>query len=113
LPPRSPVGTVLRLVEVVVAREHQATVMRCYYMRGGHIVDVDEISGPSDEEAIEKAQALFSDREDLFEGFELWDRTRMLIGHPQLSDPNNPVDWPLHSLETHGRFGFAPEIVRT
>ena len=41
--------------------------MRCYYVRGGHIVDVDEVSGPSDEEAIGKAQALFSEREDLFE----------------------------------------------
>jgi hypothetical protein len=50
--------------------------MRCYYVRGGHIVDVDEVSGPSDEEAIGKAQALFSEREDLFEGFELWDSAR-------------------------------------
>jgi hypothetical protein len=69
--------------------------MRCYYVRGGHIVDVDEVSGPSDEEAIGKAQALFSEREDLFEGFELWDRTRMLIGYPQPSAPNNPAIWPL------------------
>jgi hypothetical protein len=51
--------------------------MRCYYMRGGHFVDVDEVSGLSDEEAIAKAHALFSEREDLFEGFELWDRTRV------------------------------------
>jgi hypothetical protein len=66
-------------------------VMRCYFIRGGHIVDVDELTGPSDEDAIAKAHALFSEREPLFEGFELWDRTRMLIGDPQLSAPNNPI----------------------
>ena len=65
--------------------------MRCYYVRGGHIVDVDEVSGPSDEEAIGKAQALFSEREDLFEGFELWDGARVLIGHPELFARNNPA----------------------
>ncbi len=52
---------------------------------------------PSDEEAITKAHALFSEREPLFEGFELWDRTRMLIGDPQLSASNNaPESGSLH-----------------
>ena len=49
--------------------------MRCYFMRGGHIEAVEELPGLSDEEAIAKAHALFSERRQLFEGFELWDRT--------------------------------------
>ena len=50
----------------------EVTIMRCYFIRGGHIVDVDELTGPSDEEAIAKAHELFSEREPLFENFELW-----------------------------------------
>jgi hypothetical protein len=87
---------VLRHPAFGLTRFAGATVMQCYYVRGGHTVDVDEVSGPSDEEAIGKAQALFSEREDLFEGFELWNRTRMLIGDPLLSAPNNAAVWPLH-----------------
>jgi hypothetical protein len=33
--------------------------MRCYFMRGGHIVDVQELPGLSNEEATAKAHALF------------------------------------------------------
>jgi hypothetical protein len=34
-----------------------SSVMRCYYVRGGgHIVDVDELAGPSNEDAIAKAR---------------------------------------------------------
>ena len=36
--------------------------MRCYFMRGGHIEAVEELTGLSGEEAIEKAHALFSER---------------------------------------------------
>ena len=67
--------------------------MRCYYMRGGHIVDVDKLTELSDEAAITKAHALFSERKDLFEGFELWDGARVLIGQPQLLAQNNPAVW--------------------
>jgi hypothetical protein len=72
--------------------------MRCYYMRGGHIVDVDKLTEPSDEEAIAKAHALFSERKDLFEGFELWDGARVLIGHPHLFNQTTPpsVHRPAH-----------------
>jgi hypothetical protein len=31
---------------------------------------------------------LFSERKDLFEGFELWDGARVLIGQPQLFAQN-------------------------
>ena len=50
--------------------------MRCYFMRDGHIEAVEELPGLSDEEAIAKAHALFSERKQHFEGFELWDRAR-------------------------------------
>jgi hypothetical protein len=70
--------------------------MRCYFMRGGRIEAVEELPGLSDEEAIAKAHALFSEREHLFEGFELWDRARVLIRHPEPAAPNNVAVWPLH-----------------
>jgi hypothetical protein len=53
--------------------------MRCYFIRGGHIADVDKLTELSDEEAVAKAHALFSERKDLFEGFELWDGARVLV----------------------------------
>lgn len=67
--------------------------MRCYFIRGGHIADVDELTEFSDEEAIAKAHVLFSKRKDLFEGFELWDGARVLIGHPQLFSEKQPTVW--------------------
>ena len=70
--------------------------MRCYFMRDGHIDAVEELPGLSDEQAIAKADALFSQRKHLFEGFEVWDRTRVLIRHPKSAAPNNAVAWPLH-----------------
>jgi hypothetical protein len=36
--------------------------MRCCFIRGGHIADVDKLAEFSDEEAIAKAHALFSER---------------------------------------------------
>jgi hypothetical protein len=70
--------------------------MRCYFMRDGHIEAVEELPGLSNEEAISKAHALFSERKHFFEGFELWDRTRVLIRHPEPAAPNNIAVWPLH-----------------
>jgi len=46
--------------------------MRCYFMRRGRIEAVEELAGFSDEQAIAKAHALFSERKHKFEGFELW-----------------------------------------
>ena len=71
-------------------------VMRCYFIRGGHIADVDKLTEFSDEEATAKAHALFSERRHFFEGFELWERARVLIRHPEPTAPNNVVAWPLH-----------------
>jgi hypothetical protein len=70
--------------------------MRCYFMRAGHIEAVEELPGLSDEGAIAKAHALFSERKQHFEGFEVWDRARVLIRHPEPAAPNNIVAWPLH-----------------
>ena len=70
--------------------------MRCYFMRGGHIEAVEVLAGLSDDQAIAKAHALFSERKLLFEGFELWDRTRVLIRHPEPAAPSNVAVWPLH-----------------
>jgi hypothetical protein len=70
--------------------------MRCYFMRGGHIEAVEELAGLSDEQALAKAHALFSERKHKFEGFELWNRTRVIIRHPEPAISNNVAAWPLH-----------------
>ena len=53
--------------------------MQCFFMRGGHIASVKELFGLSDKEATETAHHLFSELEDSFDGFELWDRSRVII----------------------------------
>jgi hypothetical protein len=58
--------------------------MRCYFMRDGHIVSVEELPGLSDEEAIRKGRELFEARKtrSAFDGFEVWKLKQMLIQHP-------------------------------
>jgi hypothetical protein len=56
--------------------------MRCYFLRKGHIASVETLTGLSDEEAIAKAHHLFSQRQDRFEGFEVWDSERVVFRHP-------------------------------
>jgi hypothetical protein len=70
--------------------------MRCYFMRDGHIEAVEELPGLADEEAISRAHTLFSERKNSFDGFELWDCSRVLIRHPKAVAPNNVAVWPLH-----------------
>jgi hypothetical protein len=73
--------------------------MRCYFMRGGHIASVEELPGLSDEEAMAKADALFSERKHLFDGFELWDRARVIVRRPEpAAQTNNVAVWPLHRV---------------
>jgi hypothetical protein len=74
------------------------TSMRCYFMRGGRIEAVEELTGLSDDEAIAKAHARFSERSQEFEGFELWNRARVIIRHPERAVPNNVAVWPLHRV---------------
>jgi hypothetical protein len=82
--------------------------MRCYFMRGGHIEAVEELTGLSDEEAIAKAHALFSARKHLFEGFELWDRTRVLVRHPEPAAPNHVAVWPLRRASRRAVASIRP-----
>ena len=82
--------------------------MRCYFMRGGHIEAVEELPGLADEDAIAKAHALFAERKHLFEGFELWERARVLIRHPEPVASNSPGVWPLQrGLETRCHLGSS------
>jgi hypothetical protein len=56
--------------------------MQCYFMRDGHIAGVEMLTGLSDQDAIAKAQMLFSERGHRFDGFEVWDRARVVVRHP-------------------------------
>jgi hypothetical protein len=56
--------------------------MRCYFLLNGHVDAVESLTGLSDEEAIAKAHLLYLERKGQFEGFEVWDRTRVIIRHP-------------------------------
>jgi hypothetical protein len=85
--------------------------MRCYLMRGGHIEAIEELTGLSDKEAIAKAHALFAERTHLFEGFELWERTRVIIRHPEVAAPNNVAVWPLHRDLIRSRLGSPADSV--
>jgi hypothetical protein len=59
--------------------------MRCYFLSNGHIRDIEELVGLSEVEAIGKAHDLYRERQDKFEGFEVWDCARIVIRHPDLS----------------------------
>jgi hypothetical protein len=62
--------------------------MRCFFMRCGHIGGVEELPGLSDEEAVEKSRSLFEARkvEFAYDGFEVWNLTRVLIPYPPVED---------------------------
>ncbi len=67
-------------------------------MRDGHIVSVEELPGLSDEEATARAHLLVSQRQGLFEGFELWDRERVIVLHLMVVQ-NHAAVWPSTSLD--------------
>ena len=57
--------------------------MRCYFIRGGHIVDVEVLNVASDTQAVEHAAKLFATRaKDKLDGFEVWDRARFIHRFP-------------------------------
>jgi hypothetical protein len=56
--------------------------MRCYFLRGGHIVAAEELTSVTDKEAIVEARMLLSKRENPVETFEFWDRARAIITQP-------------------------------
>ena len=57
--------------------------MRCFFLRDGHIAGVEMLTGLSDKDAIAKAHSLFSERGTRFDGFEVWDRARVVVRHPK------------------------------
>jgi hypothetical protein len=63
--------------------------MRCFFLRQGYVVDVEMLPGLSDLDAIAKAHSLFSKRKAEFDGFEVWDRIRMVFSHPESGAPGN------------------------
>jgi hypothetical protein len=56
--------------------------MRCYFMRDGHIVDVEGLPGLSDADAIARGRELFEKRKARADGFEIWDMARVVIQCP-------------------------------
>ncbi len=67
--------------------------MRCYFLKDGHIKSVQELPDLTEAEAIEQARLLFSERSQLFEGFELWDRDRFIIRYSAASQkPDEAAD---------------------
>ena len=42
--------------------------MRCFFMRGGHIAAVELLEVNSDQEAVEKCEALFEERKPKYDG---------------------------------------------
>jgi hypothetical protein len=67
-------------------------VVRCYFMRNGHIAGVEELPGLPDEEAIEKGRELFEARkaQNGFDGFEVWNLTKVLIQYPRPTENREP-----------------------
>jgi hypothetical protein len=62
--------------------------MRCFFMKGGHVVSVKMLPDLPDEEAIKKLHELFSETHSgLYDGFELWDRARVVIRHKGQKPP--------------------------
>jgi hypothetical protein len=54
--------------------------MRCYFLRDGTVAGVEMLPlGLSDEDAITRAHTLCSKRKGPFDGFEVWDRARLVF----------------------------------
>jgi hypothetical protein len=58
-------------------------LVRCYLTRDGHIVAVEMLDKASDDEAaLLHATAIFVARMGEFEGFEIWDGSRVVYRFP-------------------------------
>jgi hypothetical protein len=64
--------------------------MRCYFIKNGHIVAVEMLFGLSDQEAIEKSHELFAAQSADYEGFEVWDTTRVVVQWMKSEDDPTP-----------------------
>lgn len=56
--------------------------MRCYFLRAGHIEAVEILTGLSEQDAVAKAHQMYLERKAVYDGFEVWDRTRVVVRHP-------------------------------
>ena len=58
--------------------------MKCYLMKGGHIVSVEELPTDSDEEAVNQSWSAFEGRleyVDDLDDFEVWQGARKVYRH--------------------------------
>jgi hypothetical protein len=79
-----------------VPQELQLQHLRCYFLRAGRIVGVEEMFGFSEYEAIEKGRILFETRRATADGFEIWDPDRVVMQHPKKIHPIDALmrkDW--------------------
>lgn len=58
--------------------------MRCYLFRNGHIAAVEMLTAASDEALVAQAREIFAKRETNYDGFEVWDRARLIYRSPDL-----------------------------
>ena len=58
--------------------------MRCYFMRGGHIQNVEMLQDGPDADLIEQAKRLFHEHnaEKRYDGFEIWSGKRFVYREP-------------------------------
>ena len=56
--------------------------MRCYLMKDGHIVSVEDLpTDLSDQVAVEQDRLAFESKPKSFHDFEIWQRTRKIYQH--------------------------------
>lgn len=61
-------------------------MLRCYFVKCGHMRDSEPLDGLSDEEAIKKARELLAVRRGGFDGFEVWEGLRLVRREPLPDD---------------------------
>lgn len=63
--------------------------MRCYFMRDGHIQNVEMLQDGADEKLIEQAKRLFKEHSATrqYDGFEVWSGNRFVYREPLQKDP--------------------------
>jgi hypothetical protein len=56
--------------------------VRCFFVKGGHIVAAEEFTGLSEDEVHARSRSLFADHPMKPERYEVWDRDRMAAVFP-------------------------------
>jgi hypothetical protein len=64
--------------------------MRAFFLKDGRIQHVVELPRLSDAEAVEKARGLFTEAGDLYDGVEVWERTRRVKWLGRISRDKSP-----------------------